>query len=572
MKPLYYARDAARRALRLRDQGAAAGALARPRARPARGRATTCSTSWCPGAAHDAAQRAEARAGLRAAHPRRAASARALALLRPALRPGARRLARRTTPSVQVRKTCSGAVERQLVADVPVGAFLSGGLDSSASSRSRAPRSAARGCSASPSASASASARTRAWPRTCPTRSAWRSTSASTSTRSRWGRRWSTSCRRWSSTSTSRRPIRRRSTRCSSPSLAREHGIKVLLSGAGGDDIFTGYRRHHALAMEPWWAWLPAGARRGLRTASQQVPPDHASCAGGSARPSATPISPATSGSPAYFHWIAPGRLRALYHRGCCREGCGPPDHDLVLEALDAALGSSPPLHRMLYLEAKFFLADHNLNYTDKISMASGVEVRVPLPRPRAGHARGAAAARREAARAHGQVGAAARDGALPAARGDRPQEDGLRRAAAPLAAPRARAASSTTRFRSATLARRGLFDPDGGAAARAAGSRAPRRRDLHDLLDDLHRAVVPDVRRSADAERGGALEADPAERANGRARAGRGAGADRRRGPGARAHRVLRRVAGHRDAGDGLRAQARCSARRAAAPTWCAR
>ena len=32
--------------------------------------------------------------------------------------------------------------------------------------------------------------------------------------------------------------------------LAREHGVKVLLSGAGGDDIFTGYRRHRALMVE----------------------------------------------------------------------------------------------------------------------------------------------------------------------------------------------------------------------------------------------------------------------------------------------------------------------------------
>jgi asparagine synthase (glutamine-hydrolysing) len=36
-------------------------------------------------------------------------------------------------------------------------------------------------------------------------------------------------------------------------------------------------------------------------------------------------------------------------------------------------------LNQMLYLEAKNFLADHNLNYTDKMSMATGVEVRVPL-------------------------------------------------------------------------------------------------------------------------------------------------------------------------------------------------
>ena len=36
----------------------------------------------------------------------------------------------------------------------------------------------------------------------------------------------------------------------------------------------------------------------------------------------------------------------------------------------------------MLYLEAKYFLADHNLNYVDKVSMANGVEVRVPLLDP----------------------------------------------------------------------------------------------------------------------------------------------------------------------------------------------
>ena len=29
--------------------------------------------------------------------------------------------------------------------------------------------------------------------------------------------------------------------------IARKKGIKVLLSGAGGDDLFTGYRRHIAM-------------------------------------------------------------------------------------------------------------------------------------------------------------------------------------------------------------------------------------------------------------------------------------------------------------------------------------
>jgi len=36
----------------------------------------------------------------------------------------------------------------------------------------------------------------------------------------------------------------------------------------------------------------------------------------------------------------------------------------------------------MLFLEQKYFLGDHNLSYTDKMSMASGVEVRVPFLDP----------------------------------------------------------------------------------------------------------------------------------------------------------------------------------------------
>jgi asparagine synthase (glutamine-hydrolysing) len=33
----------------------------------------------------------------------------------------------------------------------------------------------------------------------------------------------------------------------------------------------------------------------------------------------------------------------------------------------------------MLFLETRHFLADHNLNYTDRAGMAVGVEIRVPL-------------------------------------------------------------------------------------------------------------------------------------------------------------------------------------------------
>ena len=57
--------------------------------------------------------------------------------------------------------------------------------------------------------------------------------------------------------------------------LARDHGIKVLLSGAGGDDIFTGYRRHRALMLEGLWSWLPESGRAGLSWAAGKVPPSN---------------------------------------------------------------------------------------------------------------------------------------------------------------------------------------------------------------------------------------------------------------------------------------------------------
>ena len=50
-----------------------------------------------------------------------------------------------------------------------------------------------------------------------------------------------------------------------------------------------------------------------------------------------------------------------------------------MLDFLRTLSDATKPLERMLALEQRFFLADHNLTYTDKMSMAVGVEVRVPF-------------------------------------------------------------------------------------------------------------------------------------------------------------------------------------------------
>ena len=160
--------------------------------------------------------------------------------------------------------------------------------------------------------------------------------------------------------------------------LARSQGIKVLLSGAGGDDIFTGYRRHFALMQERWWSGWPTPLRAGLAGIAEHLPVAHPLTRRiGKAFKYA--LQDADYRLVSYFLWTDPAQALDLLHpafrAGLSTESIYGP----MLQTLRDLPPGEAPLNRMLYLECKHFLADHNLNYTDKMGMAAGVEVRVPL-------------------------------------------------------------------------------------------------------------------------------------------------------------------------------------------------
>ncbi|HTV17073.1 MAG TPA: asparagine synthase (glutamine-hydrolyzing) [Polyangiaceae bacterium] len=282
------------------------------------------------------------------------------------------------------------AVSRQLVADVPVGAFLSGGLDSSAIVAFAREQRPALDCYTIVPEGGDDAGETSDLPY------------ARRVARHLGVRLHEVPVRSSELASELERMVYRLDEPVADPAplnvlfiseLARRQGIKVLLSGAGGDDLFTGYRRHRALSAERAWAWLPARLRRGLRVGSASAARGsmravdlfgaRAASAGAWARRAAKAFAHADQSDAerllGYFSWGDPALMRSLFAReqraGLSATSLYAPMRDF-LATLPSTLA---PLERMLALEQRFFLGDHNLPYADKMSMAAGVEVRVPF-------------------------------------------------------------------------------------------------------------------------------------------------------------------------------------------------
>ena len=160
--------------------------------------------------------------------------------------------------------------------------------------------------------------------------------------------------------------------------LARQKGIKILLSGAGGDDLFTGYRRHRAVMAEPLWGWLPLGARKKISTLDQRL-----NLLNPLQRRLGKLLSVAAhqgiERTTEYFRWTQENLLLNLYTAETRKILGSELAVTPMVEFLQQLNHKATSLDHMLALEQRFFLADHNLNYTDKMSMAAGVEVRVPF-------------------------------------------------------------------------------------------------------------------------------------------------------------------------------------------------
>src|SRR5919201_1170822 len=159
--------------------------------------------------------------------------------------------------------------------------------------------------------------------------------------------------------------------------------LPVMLSGMGADELFAGYPRHLAYRIGRALDRVPAPARRGLEAL---------------ARPVARPGRPGRFRGPRRNLWkfMRASGLSAVdrylsfssYYNRQELAGILTPDaaaevgeHDpfAVHRAYLERDTRGDELSRLLYLDAKTFLPCLNLTYTDKMAMAASVEVRVPL-------------------------------------------------------------------------------------------------------------------------------------------------------------------------------------------------
>lgn len=160
--------------------------------------------------------------------------------------------------------------------------------------------------------------------------------------------------------------------------LAKSSGIKVLLSGAGGDDIFTGYRRHRALMIDGLWSWFPKSTRKHFDFLSSKINKKNAT--GRRLAKLFTTIGLEENERIAnYFRWVSRIDLLQLYTKDIRNIIENERAEQPILDFLSLVPTGQHKLEKMLSVDQRFFLTDHNLIYTDKMSMSNGVEVRVPF-------------------------------------------------------------------------------------------------------------------------------------------------------------------------------------------------